>query len=260
MGLLDFIAPGSKNRAEAMHSTQTYLRFAEIRDNVLVLKDGGVRVILKCSSINFNLKSEEEQNAIIYSYQNFLNSLEFPIQILIRSKRLNIDDYIDQVNALAEKQENMLLKQQTQEYALYVKKLVEYADIMEKEFYVIIPYEPGRSQGSFGIQSFFQRLAPKDSYMEIKRRHAEFNQLKKALSQRVNVVKSGLDNCGIRSKQLTTMEIIEVLYNSYNPNISRTSKLKDLAGTSIQTEKQRIKEDNGTAKVIQEAGDISKKA
>lgn len=250
MKLFDFIAPGSKNRAEVLHSTQTYLRFAEIRDNILVLKDGGMRAVLKCSSINFNLKSEEEQNAIIYSYQNFLNSLEFPIQVLVRSKRLNIDDYIEQVEALAEKQQNLLLKQQTQEYALYIKKLVEYADIMEKEFFVIVPYEPGRNQASFGFQSFFQRLAPKDSYMEIKRRHAEFNQLKKALSQRTNIVKSGLDNCGIRTKQLKTMEIIELLYNSYNPNISRTSKLKDIEQTSIQTEKERIKEDNGTAKLI----------
>ncbi|MFA6992531.1 MAG: TraC family protein [Candidatus Gracilibacteria bacterium] len=252
MGIFDFIAPGQKNRTEVLHSTQTYLRFAEIRDNVLVLKDGGMRAILKCSSINFNLKSEEEQNAIIYSYQNFLNSLEFPIQILVRSKRLNIDEYIEQIEGLAEKQQNMLLKQQTQEYALYIKKLVEFADIMEKEFYVIVPYDPGRVQGSFGIQAFFQRLAPKDSYMEIKRRHAEFNQVKKALNQRVNIVKSGLDNTGIHTTQLNTMEIIELLYNGYNPNTSRTSKLRDLEQTAVQTEKQRIKEDNGTAKLIEE--------
>src|SRR3989338_9424967 len=137
MGLFDFIAPGKQNRAQVLNSTQTHLRIAEIRDNVLILKNGGMRAVLRSSSINFNLKSEEEQNAIIYSYQGFLNSLEFPIQILVRSKKLDIDDYIEQVKKLGDKQENKLLQEQTYEYAQYIKRLVEYAEIMEKEFYVI---------------------------------------------------------------------------------------------------------------------------
>ncbi len=244
MGLLDLIAPGKKNREAEKQSTQTHLRFGEIRDNVLVLKNGGLRIVLKTSSINFNLKSEQEQKAIINGYQGFLNSLEFPIQILIRSKKLDIDDYIEQVKKLGDKQENKLLQEQTFEYAEYVKKLVEYADIMEKEFYVVVPYDPARTQGAPFFQSFFQRLAPKDSYTDIKRRHSEFNELKKMLLQRINIVKSGLESCGLKVKQLETQEIIELFYNIYNPTVSRTSKLKDLEETNIETDEQRIKQEN----------------
>ena len=126
-------------------STQRFLQIAEVRDNVLVLKNGGVRTILKTSSINFNLKSEAEQNSIIYAYQNFLNSLEFPIQIVVRSKKLEIDEYLEKIRGYGDKQPNPLLKKQTLEYVEYIKKLVEYADIMEKEFYVVVPYDPPRA-------------------------------------------------------------------------------------------------------------------
>jgi len=234
MSLFDFTtAPGKKTRDNAINSTQTHLRIGEVRDNILVLKNGGVRAILKTSSINFNLKSEQEQEAIIYSYQGFLNSLEFPIQILTRSKKLDIDDYLESVKSAGDKQENQLLKEQTYEYAQYVKRLVEYADIMEKEFYVVIPYNPGRSQGSNIVQGFFQRLSPKDSYSEIKRRHSEFNNLKKTLLQRVNVVKSGLENCGLKVQDLNTQEIIELMYESYNPNLSASAKIKNLDDLSL---------------------------
>lgn len=236
-------APGQANRANTQNSTQTHLKIGEIRDNTLVLKNGGVRAILKTSSINFNLKSEQEQNAIIVGYQNFLNSLEFPIQIMVRSKKLDIDDYIEQVKGIGEKQTNKLLQEQTFEYAQYIKRLVEYADIMEKEFYVIVPYEPGRVQASTKIQQFFQRLAPKDSYGEIKRRHAEFNNLKKALEQRKNVVISGLENCGLKVTELNTQEIIQLYYNSYNPSVSRTSKIKDLENSTIDSDRFELNQE-----------------
>lgn len=235
MALLDFIAPGKKDRTNVLNSTQTHLRVAEIRDNVAILKNGGARAVLNVSSVNFNLKSEEEQKAIIYSYQGFLNSLEFPIQILVRSKKLNIDNYIEQVRDLADKQKNPLLQEQTFEYADFVKKLVDYADIMDKEFYIIVPCDPVRIQDIHGngFQAFFARLAPKDSYADIKRRHDEFSQLKKNLMQRVNIVESGLENCGLKVSQLSTMELIELFYDSYNPNISRSSKLQDPENTAV---------------------------
>jgi type IV secretory pathway VirB4 component len=238
MGLLDLLAPGKKKRSTPVKSTQTYLRFGEIRDNTLVLKNGSVRAVLKTTSINFNLKSEQEQDAIIHGYQGFLNSLEFPIQILVKSKKLDIDDYIDQIEKLGEKQENKLLQEQTFEYAAYIKRLIEYADIMEKEFYVIVPHEPARTQGLNIFQGFFQRLAPKDSYADIKKRHEEFNKLKKQLAQKVNVVKTGLEACGLRVKQLETQGLIELFYNSYNPTIYRSTKLKDLENLSLETDEK----------------------
>jgi type IV secretory pathway VirB4 component len=238
MGLLDLIAPGKKNRIDPKASTQTHLRFAEIRDNTLVLKNGGLRVVLKTTSINFNLKSEQEQNAIIQAYQGFLNSLEFPIQVVIRSKKLDIDDYLDQVKALGDKQENKLLQEQTYEYTQYIKKLVEYADIMEKEFYVVVPYDPGRTNGKSIFQAFMQRLSPKDSYSDVKKRHLEFNHLKKALTQRVNVVVAGLENCGLKTTQLDTQELIELFYNSYNPTIYRSSKIKNSEDINVTPDKE----------------------
>ena len=245
MGFLDFISPGQKNRDQQMNSTQTHLRIAEIRENVVVLKNGGMRAVLKTSSINFNLKSEEEQNAIVYSYQNFLNSLEFPIQILVRSKKLDIDDYIDGVKKLGEKQQNKLLQEQTIEYAQYIKRLVEYADIMEKEFYVVIPFDPGRNEAGESTKkffSFFQRLAPKDSYADIKQRRSEFNNLKKGLMQRINVIQSGLENCGLKVEQMDTTGLIELFYESYNPMTSRSQKLKDLTNTTIAADEEVAKE------------------
>lgn len=234
MSLLDLIAPGKKKRSNKKASTQTNLRIGEIRDNILVLKNGGQRAVLKVSSINFNLKSEQEQNSIIAGYQGFLNSLEFPIQIVVRSKKLDIDDYIEQVRRLGDKQQNKLLQEQTYEYSEYIKKLVEYADIMEKEFYVVVPYNPARSQGHSVIQSFFQRLSPKDSYGDTKKRHEEFNNLKKNLAQRVNIAKSGLENCGLKVRELNTQEIIELFYSAYNPKLSRTQKIKDLGKTDVE--------------------------
>lgn len=252
MGLFDLIAPGKKNRQEASKSTQTHLRFGEIRDNTLVLKNGGLRAVIKTSSINFNLKSENEQNAIIYSYQNFLNSLEFPIQILVRSKKLDIDNYIEQVKKLSEKQENPLLKEQTIEYAEYVKRLVEYADIMEKEFYVVVPYDAGRADTGSKIQSFFQRLSPKDTYGDIKKRRSEFNKLKKQLTQRVNTVKAGLENCGLKTEELETLDIIELFYNSYNPVTSRNQKFKDIEKLTVESDESQLEQEEKAEKKEEE--------
>lgn len=227
-------ATGQKSRKDTLHSTQTHLSIGEIHDDVLVLKNGGVRSVLQVSSINFNLKSEQEQNSIIYSYQGFLNSLEFPVQIVVRSKKLDIDDYIEQVEKLGEKQENPLLQEQTYEYAEYVKKLVEYADIMEKQFYVIVPYDPGRARGAGIFQTLLNRLKPQDKASDIFKRKNEFEKLKKSLLQRVNVVKSGLENCGLKVEELKTPEIIQMFYESLNPVSSQSQKIKDLENTQLE--------------------------
>jgi hypothetical protein len=221
-------------------STQMYLKIAEIRDNTLVLKNGGVRAVMSVSSINFNLKSEDEQNAIIYSYQGFINTLEFPIQIVIRSKKLDIDEYLDRLRKIGEKQTNPLLQRQTFEYVEYISKLVEYADIMQKEFFVIVPFDPYRSQKQSMMQKFFQNLQAKEGYEAIKRRHEEFEQLKKGLNQRVSTVKVGLENCGLKVNQLGTKELIELFYNIYNPTVARYEKAKQVDQINITTDDEKI--------------------
>lgn len=235
---VESVKAGNKSTAT---STQTYLRIGEIHDNTLVLKNGGVRAILRCSSVNFNLKSEDEKNAIIYSYQSFLNTLDFPLQIVIRSKRLDIDNYIAKLKGLAEKQANLMLQKQTTDYIEYIQKLVEYADIMEKDFFVVVPYDPFRSQKISLIQTILTRLfSSQDSYSEVKRRHEEFEQLKKGLMQRVNVVKSGLENVGLKVEELDTQKLIEVFYNTYNPEISRNEKYKKETNIDIALDENRM--------------------
>lgn len=212
------------------------MRIAEIRDNTVVLKNGGLRAVLKVSSLNFNLKSEEEQNAIIYSYQAFLNTLEFPIQIVVRSRKLDLDNYIEKLKGIAEKQTNTLLQKQTYDYADYIRRLIEYADIMEKEFYVAVPMNPARAIKQNFIEQFWEHMHPADSILSITRRHKEFEELKKNLMQRTSVIISGLENCGLKVSQLSTSELIALFYQIYNPITARNEKIEDTSGLNLQSD------------------------
>ena len=228
-------------------SIQTYLRISEIRENTLILKNGGLRAILKVSSINFNLKSEDEQNAIIYSYQGFLNTLEDPIQIIIRSKKLDIDKYLDDLRQRATKQTNALLQKQTSEYADYIQKLVEYADIMAKEFYVVVPQDPYRSKNQTFLEKFLGYINSKDSYAQIKQRRDEFEDLKRKLGQKVNSVKIGLENCGLKVDELPTREIIQLFYEINNPVASRYQKGENWDESNVKTDDEIKTEDSGVS-------------
>ncbi|MDR2639975.1 MAG: hypothetical protein LBC61_01190 [Candidatus Peribacteria bacterium] len=136
------------------NSTQRYLPFSEIRENVIIMKDGSARIVVACSAINFLLKGMDEQDSIIISFQRFLNSLDFPIQILVRSKKLDIENYLNNLNDLAVKQTNELIQNQTYDYIAYLRKLVEVAQIMKKEFYIIIPFD-NEENNSVKDNSFF---------------------------------------------------------------------------------------------------------
>lgn len=215
-------------------ATQIYMDIAEIKDNVVILKNGGLRAILQTTSINFNLKSEDEQNSIIYAYQNFLNSLDFPIQIVVQSRKLDVDKYIENVREIGEKHENVLLREQTNEYCDYIQKLVEYADIMEKRFYVVVPFDPYRSRKQSTFSKFMQSISAADSVDAIKRRHKEFEQLNKGLTERVSAVTTGLESCNLRVAQLSTPQLIELFYQVYNPMTSRNEKLTDLDKLNVE--------------------------
>jgi len=215
-------------------ATQRFLPIAEIHNDTVVLKNGGLRAVLQTTSINFNLKSEEEQNALIYGYQSFLNSLEFPIQILIRSKKLDIDDYLSHLQEIKEKQENPLLKEQTAEYQEYIEKLVEYADIMEKKFYVVVPVDAPTGTKIGFIDRFLSHIFPDDSIAKLKTRQKNFKDLRKKLTQRVNQVEQALMALNIRTKELNSKELIELFYQSYNPVTARQEKLDQLEKTTIE--------------------------
>ncbi|PID70406.1 hypothetical protein CSB37_01815 [bacterium DOLZORAL124_38_8] len=223
-----------KAQKGSMLSTQKYLQFAEAHDNILVLKDGGIRAVLEVSSVNFNLKSESEQDAIISGYQSFLNALNFPVQILIKSRKLDIDGYIDLLKDRMRKITNSLLKQQMEGYIEFVSKLVEFSDIMEKKFYVVVPVTPARAETKSALSSFLAYIAPGDTVMDILKRKAEFKNLKKQLETRINVTKTALENCGVGVRQLKTEEIIEIFYKTYNPQMARNQKIENLEEIALE--------------------------
>ena len=223
----------NKRANEKMSSTQRYLQFSEVHDDTLVLKNGGLRAVLEVSSINFNLKSESEQEAIIHSYQSFLNSLNFPCQILLRSRKLDIDQYLEDLMNRQKDIDNQLLREQTLDYIEYVRKLVEYSDIMEKRFFVVVPFDPPRAQKTGVFQSFMAYISPEDTVMNIMTRKREFKQLKKELDSRVATAKTALENCGLNVTPLTTEKIIELFYQAYNPDRARTQKFSSLEEMSV---------------------------
>lgn len=221
-------------KSSSTQSTQMYLDIAEIKDNVVILKNGGLRAILQTNSINFNLKSEDEQNSIIFGYQNFLNSLDFPVQIVVQSRKLDIDQYIENVREIGDKHTNILLKEQTSEYCDYIKKLVEYADIMEKKFYVVVPFDPYRNRNQNFISKFMNNISAADSVDNIKRRHREFESMQKSLNERVNSIIAGLEGCNLRVAQLQTPQLIELFYQIYNPITSRNEKIENVEALDLQ--------------------------
>lgn len=222
----------AKNK-QPQFSTQLYLRIAEIHDDVVVLKNGGVRAVLSVGSVNINLKSEDEQNALVYSYQNFLNALEFPVQIVVRSKKLDVSGYLEKLDDVRMHQRNELMKRQVAEYTDYIRRLVDVADIMQKEFYVIVPYDPYRAQNSNMLEKFWDFIHPADSETAFRQRRKEFQTLVKPLGQRVDTVRAGLESCALPARQLTTKELIALFYDVYNPLTARTQKIDDITKTNL---------------------------
>jgi len=207
-------------------STQRYLPIAEIRNDALLLKNGGVRAVLKVEALNFNLKSETEQQGIIAGYGAFVNTLTFPLQIVIRSFKTNIDEYLFQMKGYADKQQNALLKEQTEGYINFMQRLVEVADIMQKRFYVIVPVDHGEHKKTF-TEKFFDWIHPDDTSAKASQRNREFGGLSKQLNERVDLVAAGLANVGLHTERLHTRELLEVLYQVYNPKTSQLEKIPE---------------------------------
>jgi hypothetical protein len=194
--------------------TQQFVPVKEIRDDVAILRSGEMRMVLMASSLNFALKSEDEQTAIIMQYQNFLNSLDFPVQIFIDSRKLNIQPYIDILVAREKEQINELLKIQTKEYIEFIKNFVASTNIVSKEFYIVVPYQVS----AFGLKAgllggFFGKKKAKDA----KNKETQFAENKFQLQQRADVVRGGLASMGIRAAALNTEELIELYLKLFNP-------------------------------------------
>ncbi|MBI3963769.1 MAG: hypothetical protein HY341_02100 [Candidatus Kerfeldbacteria bacterium] len=221
----------AKPKKASRPSTQQYLQIQEIKDNVVVLKDGTLRGVILVSSMNFALKSEEEQNAVISAYTQFLNSFDFTIQIVIQSRKLNIDVYLDHLKEIEKQQTNELLKMQTKEYREYVAEFVEIADIMSKRFYVIVPYSPFSNKP----KGFFKRLGESLSPTRIIRlQQQKFEKFSGELAKRVNYVIDNLSGMGLKAIPLDTQSLIELYYNTYNPQIATQQKLEKLEKLEVE--------------------------
>jgi len=198
---------------KSVNPTQSFLRTKEIKQDTMIMDDGTLRAILAVSSTNFDLKSQQEQDALIFSYQRFLNSLDFSIQILMQSRRMDIANYTEKIKDIMEKQTNELLRMQTAEYIEFVNRLVETGNIMNKNFYCILSYNESIGSSSAG---FFSSLFRRGRSKAITQREKTFEHHKALLEERVTSVSSNLNGMGLRAVKLTTEQIIELIYNSYN--------------------------------------------
>lgn len=206
-------------------STQEYLDIAEFREDTVIMRDGTLRSVLLVASINFALKSEDEQSAIIAAYVGFLNNIDFPLQIVIQSRELNIDNYLAFLKQKEKEQTNELLKIQTAEYLQYVGELISLGKIMNKKFYMVVSYNPlsDKQKGFFG--KLIESLKPASM---LKMKEERFLKRRIELTRRVENVISGLASMGINAMPLDTQSLIELFYNTYNPETSANQKLVDI--------------------------------
>jgi type IV secretory pathway VirB4 component len=200
-------------------NSQDLVEIEEVHDSTILLKDGGYRQILMVGGINFSLKSEEEQEQLTVAYQNFLNSIDFPIQILIHSRKLNIDHYLTELEGRARSEPSPLLQNQIAEYREFIRQFVSENAIMEKSFLLVVSWYPaGLAVAGGGIMSslpFFGKK--KDETKEKMQRDEEFKKNLQQMGQRTNQVLQGLTTVGLEAILLNDEQLIELMYNFYNP-------------------------------------------
>lgn len=212
--------------------SQRYLDIAEIREDMVVMKDGTLRAVLLVSSVNFALKSVDEQNAIVQAYMQFLNGIDYPIQVLIQSRKMNIDNYMRQLDDSAKLLTNDLLKRQIRDYKDFVKQLVQLGDIMQKRFFVVVPLNPAANLQ----KGFFERLGEIFTpSAAIRLSDERFQKLKFDLSLRTNQILSGLQSMSLNAVQLDTQSLIELYYTVYNPELYDNQKLVDLSKLQVES-------------------------
>ncbi len=207
----------SNTVAQNAKASQEFVPLKEIRDGVVILKDGSMRALVMASSVNFALKSSDEQQGILFQFQNFVNSLNFSIEIFVQSRRLDIRPYLALLESRYKEQTSELLKIQTKEYIGFVKSFTETTNVMTKTFYVVVPYSP---PVLFMKDSKLENLLKGKTITKEEQKKTEtehFEEARTQLEQRISVVEQGLVRCGIRVAQLGTEELVEVFYKLFNP-------------------------------------------
>jgi len=223
-------APVSPNK-EAPTSTQATLLISELRDNVVIMKDGSFRAVVACKSINFDLMSDVERDGVEYSYQNFLNSLKFTTQILIRSQRVDIGPYIERLSEIRRNNDNMLLGVLMDDYINFIDILSQEANIMDKSFFIVIPYytSPDAEKVMQQTKNFFKSFSKAKAQEVTKIDRVTYDKALTELTNRVDTVISGLFQIGINSVRLNTKELAELYYNFNNPDTAVREPLVDFS-------------------------------
>ena len=205
----------------AITSTQAFVPIDEVRDGILKLKNGEYRAVLITSSINLSLKSEDEQTAIIMQFQNLLNSLEFPVQIFIQSRRLNIEPYLGILQEREKEIKEDLLKIQIREYMEFISKFTNESNIMTKHFFIVVPY----FTPTVTISNDFSSILPFGASENAQKTETTFELARTQLAQRVSVVTQGLARFGVRAAQLSTEDVVELFYKEFNPGENNQPKI-----------------------------------
>ncbi|MBI4086882.1 hypothetical protein HY416_02785 [Candidatus Kaiserbacteria bacterium] len=199
--------------ASSTPATQQFVPLREIRDGIVVLKDGGMRAVLMASSVNFALKSQDEQHAILAQFQAFLNTLDFSLQIYVQSRKLNIQPYLELLRSREKDQDNDLMRIQLREYIGFIENFTNEVDIMTKSFFVVVPYTGGAIRVKGGIGGMLKGSLSKDAAATQRR----FEEDRMQIEQRIAVVEQGLAHVGVRTVLLGTNELVELFYHIFNP-------------------------------------------
>jgi type IV secretory pathway VirB4 component len=223
--------PVTKKKKAMKPSSQAHLSIAEVKEGTVIMRDGTLRAILMVSSVNFALKSEDEQNAMISSYVGFLNSIDFPLQVVIQSRQLQVGPYLDDLIKREKEMKNELLRLQIADYRAFVQELIDIGQIMTKKFYVVIPYDPvsNKKKGFFARAQEVLRPA-----MTVRLKGEKFMQRKEDLELRVRTVSGGLSGMGLNVVPLDTQSLIELYYTSYNPDIAFSEQLGDVQELRVE--------------------------
>lgn len=228
--------PAGTKANSNVNSTQNSLQIAEVRDGIVIMNDGSFRSVVMVKSINFDLMSAQEQEAVEFSYQGFLNSLYFPIQIFERSQKVDLQPYIEKLDKIRTEHDNMLLALLMEDYITYIATIGQQTNIMDKKFYVVIPFFPvidapnqpltqGVQQSRNFLSGFGDLFSKNDHHITIN--ETDLETAKTELRNRVQAVLSGLLQCGIKGLPLDTQELIELYYDTYNPDTATRQQLKN---------------------------------
>jgi len=211
-----------KKMSKRLASTQQHLDIHDIDQDTVILKNGGARLVLSCTAVNFNLLSEIEQDAIIAAYSALLNSLSFSIQVVIRSKKMDISFYLDKLKAVEEGQTNKFLKTRIASYRNYVEQLISKNEVLDKSFYVVIPYHEAILTTS---ENPLKKLFPKREKV-ILNKSAVLKKAKVQLEPKKEHLIKQFNKIGVKAKQLSTQELVELFYDIYNPDLARQQHLR----------------------------------